>query len=351
MRVFLVFILLGFTLTAIGQKRISREEYIEKYKNISMEEMKRSGVPASITLAQGIIESGDGNGRLATKANNHFGIKCHDWNGPSIKHDDDAKNECFRKYRNPEESYRDHSDFLTSKKRYSSLFELKPDDYKRWARGLKEAGYATSQTYAKALISVIEENELYQYDKIVLAGYKSGKGTESRIGGQLTVGNEHQVMFKNHVKYIIADSLDTYESISEELYMMSWQLPKYNDVSRGTKLQAGELVYLQPKRIKAERGSKTHMVQKGETMHMISQIYAVKERKLRERNNIPENEEPKAGTVILLRNKVNADAPKPETIKVEEKPDKNEEDSKSIKILEKDDQEDDSGEFEIEYEL
>ena len=347
MRIVLVFILISISVSALGQKKLSREEYINKYKDISMEEMKQTGIPASITLAQGIIESGDGNSRLATKANNHFGIKCHDWKGPSIKHDDDAKNECFRKYRNPEESYHDHSDFLTSKKRYAFLFELKPDDYKRWAKGLKEAGYATSPTYAKVLIKVIEANELFQYDKIVLAGYKSEKDSESKVDGKLTVGSNRPVLFNNRAKYIIADSLDTYEGISEELYMMSWQLPKYNDVDRRAKLHAGDLVYLQPKRNRAERGDKTHMVQQGETMHSISQKYAIKERKLREKNNIPEGEEPKVGVVLLLRGKLKADAPKQETVKVEKK----EEIYKDKKIRERDDQEKDSEEFEIEYEL
>jgi flagellum-specific peptidoglycan hydrolase FlgJ len=158
MRIITTFIAVLLVLNLWGQnkRKITRSEYIETYKGLAMTEMRRTGIPASITLAQGILESGNGNSTLAVKANNHFGIKCHDWNGPSIKQDDDRKNECFRKYRNPEKSYKDHSDFLTGRSRYAFLFDLKPDDYKAWARGLKKAGYATSSSYASALIKIIE---------------------------------------------------------------------------------------------------------------------------------------------------------------------------------------------------
>ena len=149
--------------------RISNiEDYVKVYSKIAMDEMIQFGIPASITLSQGILESGVGKGRLAVEANNHFGIKCHDWNGKKIYHDDDEEQECFRKYDNPEYSYRDHSLFLSTRGRYSFLFELRKDDYRQWAKGLKKAGYATDPKYPQKLIDLIERYELYKYDNIVL---------------------------------------------------------------------------------------------------------------------------------------------------------------------------------------
>ena len=152
----------------IAPKILNTEDYVKYYSDIAMDEMIQFGIPASITLAQGILESGAGKGRLAVEANNHFGIKCHDWNGKKIYHDDDKEQECFRKYDNPEYSYRDHSLFLSNRGRYSFLFNLKKDDYKQWARGLKKAGYATDPKYPKKLIDLVERYELYKYDNVVL---------------------------------------------------------------------------------------------------------------------------------------------------------------------------------------
>ena len=161
--------------------RISNiEDYVKVYSEIAMDEMIQFDIPASITLSQGILESGIGRGTLAVKANNHFGIKCHDWNGKKIYHDDDEEQECFRKYDNPEYSYRDHSLFLSTRGRYSFLFELRKDDYRQWAKGLKKAGYATDPKYPQKLIDLIERYELYKYDNIVLKKknkhYKVKKG-------------------------------------------------------------------------------------------------------------------------------------------------------------------------------
>jgi flagellum-specific peptidoglycan hydrolase FlgJ/LysM repeat protein len=152
-------------------------DYIEKYKEIAMREMREYGIPASITLAQGILESGAGKSVLSKQSNNHFGIKCHkDWKGKSVNYDDDAPQECFRKYKNPEESFIDHSKFLTGKKRYAFLFDLPKNNYIKWAFGLKKAGYATDPKYPKKLIKYIEKYNLYQYDNIVLgAKYKKRK--------------------------------------------------------------------------------------------------------------------------------------------------------------------------------
>ncbi len=140
--------------------------YISKYAPIAQNEMREYGIPASITLAQGILESGAGKSTLARESNNHFGIKCHDWTGPSVRHDDDKENECFRKYSNPAESYRDHSLFLTERNRYVFLFNYRPKDYKAWAKGLKKAGYATDRKYAKRLIAYIKAYDLKKYDKL-----------------------------------------------------------------------------------------------------------------------------------------------------------------------------------------
>jgi flagellum-specific peptidoglycan hydrolase FlgJ len=155
----------------------STEAYIQEYAPIAQNQMRSAKIPASIILAQGILESGSGRGRLAIKANNHFGIKCHGWKGATIYHDDDRSQECFRKYKRPESSYKDHSDFLTGRKRYAKLFDLKPDDYKGWAKGLRAAGYATDRKYPQKLISLIERYELYQYDEAVL---DSGTSTKRR---------------------------------------------------------------------------------------------------------------------------------------------------------------------------
>ena len=164
----------------IVPKILNTEDYVKFYSNIAMDEMIQFGIPASITLAQGILESGAGKGRLAVQANNHFGIKCHDWNGKKIYHDDDEEQECFRKYDNPEYSYRDHSLFLSNRGRYSFLFDLKKDDYKQWAKGLKKAGYATDPKYPQKLIDLIQRYQLYKYDNIVLKkknkSYKIKKG-------------------------------------------------------------------------------------------------------------------------------------------------------------------------------
>ena len=174
----LLILLMQFPLHGQGKKSMTREDYIKTYSDLAMKEMARVGIPASITLAQGCLESGNGNSTLATRGNNHFGIKCHDWTGKKIYHDDDSRNECFRSYDSPYESYMDHSQFLTTRDRYASLFELKPHDYRGWARGLKSAGYATANNYATLLIKIIEENELYRYDLLVLEGGMDS-GTES----------------------------------------------------------------------------------------------------------------------------------------------------------------------------
>lgn len=304
MRVYFSIFFFGICLSLFAQsgRKITRAEYIDTYKELAMKEMEKSGIPASITLAQGILESGNGNSTLARKANNHFGIKCHDWKGKSVRHDDDEKNECFRKYKSVDESYHDHSEFLTTRSRYASLFELKRDDYKAWAKGLKKAGYATSPTYADALIRLIEENELYKYDEEVVAR-ADGKKKKAEYDKTEYAGGR-KVYYNNRVKYILAREGDEFLDLSEELDLFNWQLPKYNDLEDEHVFAEGKKVYLQPKRNKAEAGKKVHIVSYGETLHSISQLYALKLEKLAFKNNLSPDDELETGRELLLRGKV-----------------------------------------------
>jgi LysM repeat protein len=296
----LIFSIVFSTAFSQADRKMTRDEYISEYKNLAIKEMERKGIPASISLAQGILESGNGNSRLAVKANNHFGIKCHDWKGKKIRHDDDLKRECFRKYKSVYESYKDHSDFLAEKKRYSFLFALDPTDYEEWAKGLKKAGYATSRNYDKALIKIIEENQLYAYDQ--------GIDVPERIDQQLASVNNYdkssrlsRVLERNRIKYIIARKGDTYSSISDEFDLLPWELRKYNELDEGARIDSGQVLYLQPKRKKAATGNKIHMVDEGETMYSISQEYGIKLSHLYKKNLMEEGTQPEAGQVLQLR--------------------------------------------------
>lgn len=283
---------------AVFSQKMTRSEYIMFYKDLAVKEMQRTGIPASITLAQGILESGDGNSTLATKGNNHFGIKCHrDWHGKKIYHDDDARNECFRKYKSAYESYRDHSDFLTSKPRYQFLFELETTDYKAWAKGLKKAGYATSRTYDKALIQLIEENQLYLYDD---PKYTAKQGKENQeIKREENLSKE--IHLNNNIKYIFAKADDNIDIIAERYGKLPFEIARYNEVNRNAELTEGQMIYLQPKRNKAARGLDYHVVKEGDTMHSISQIYGVKLKHLYSRNQMEEGSEPEVGQKLWLR--------------------------------------------------
>ncbi len=285
--------------------KLSRDAYIEKYAPIAMEEMKRTGIPASITLAQGCLESDNGNSRLAREGNNHFGIKCHDdWQGKRIYHDDDARGECFRQYKSAEESYVDHSDFLTTKQRYADLFELRTDDYRGWAHGLKKAGYATSPTYAEKLITIIEENDLHRFDTEVLAG-NGVPSRQERAGRSVhkpgISSSGRKIMVNNRVEFIIARRGDSPQSLRKELDLYPNEIYRYNDISKDAIISEGDIIYLQPKRIKAARGYEVHKAEAGETMHDIAQKYGIRLDKLLERNQMIEGEEPMEGDEIYLR--------------------------------------------------
>lgn len=292
-----------------GSKRITRSEYIAMYKDEAIKEMHNSGVPASITLAQGILESGDGNSALARYANNHFGIKCHSsWNGPTFIQDDDAKDECFRKYKTALESFADHSDFL-KRKRYAFLFELKPTDYKGWAKGLKKAGYATNPKYPQLLIDLIEKNDLAQYDRVKPGKIKKGKKEDSKellaekseTPNSKKRGQHTTLLSANNIRYINVKPEDSFEKIAEEFNMGLWQLYKYNDLDKDKPLFDEGILYLQPKRGRAQE--EYHIVRTGETMWDISQKYGVKLKKLLKKNGMYEGDQPKQGDKIYMQKK------------------------------------------------
>jgi len=290
--------LAGELVMAQSSDRMARTEYFNTYSEIAVREMHRSGVPASITLAQGALESGDGNSRLARNANNHFGIKCHnDWNGKKVYHDDDAKGECFRKYQSAEESYRDHSDYLRKTTRYAFLFDLDPADYKSWARGLKRAGYATSHSYAESLIRIIEEFGLQQYDGMAETGRLHDRKTRHTSRNFST----RTIQERNRVKYIVAGSGDTYELLTQEFGKLAWELPSYNDAQTGDSLVPGDVIYIQPKRNRAGTGRNVHILQPGETMYTVSQLYAIKLSSLYAMNLLNPGIRPSEGTSLQLR--------------------------------------------------
>lgn len=337
MILFFVLAIATFGSMAQSGNKITREEYIRTYKDIAINEMNRSGIPASISLAQGMLESDNGNSRLAREANNHFGIKCHEWTGKKIYHDDDEKGECFRKYNSVEDSYKDHTDFLMNGSRYVFLFYLDQIDYKRWARGLEKAGYATDRSYAGDLIRIIEENELYVFDKPQKRRRRKEQvpketyaGTDSAVIDKLQTGqaesgsgkvtdidiSQRQILNRNRIDYIIVNKGDTYLGLSEEFKLLPFELARYNEIERNAPLDSGQVLYIQPKRNKASVEFKYHTVKEGETMYQISQMYGIKLHKLYQKNLMKEGTEPSPGDVISLRKQKKGEMPE-EDIEVE----------------------------------
>ena len=241
-------------LTVQAQTRNKQyEDYIKKYRDLAVQEMKKYHIPASITLAQGLLESGAGKSTLARKSNNHFGIKCgSDWRGKTVSHDDDARGECFRAYKHPKQSYEDHSKFLAGRPRYASLFKLKITDYKGWARGLKKAGYATNPRYAEQLIDIIELYDLHRYD------------TKGGLKWMKENPNPHQPYIANGLVYIVVRAGDSWKSISREFDISQKKLRKYNDLYKGYELQVGDILYLEKKNKKAD---KEHIVHASSPAH------------------------------------------------------------------------------------
>lgn len=286
-------VLLFFSATLVKASGITKEQYIEQWKDVAVQQMLTHKIPASITLAQGILESGFGNSDLARLANNHFGIKCHGWEGKKYFKDDDAKQECFRSYKQASESYRDHSLFLTGRSRYASLFDLDVTDYKGWAKGLKKAGYATNPNYAELLIDLIEKHELYRLD--LDAGSSGGKGSlevKPASNPPMSETNDsgftgkRRVEYRNKVKCIVAQKGDTYYRIAKEFQMGLWQLYRYNDFDQKKDvLSPGDVVYLQPKRAKSLVKQDKVVADGYKSLRDYSQEYGVKYEKIVKKNN------------------------------------------------------------------
>jgi LysM repeat protein len=293
--------------------------YIKQYHSLALKEQQKYGIPASITLAQGLLESQAGKSVLATTANNHFGIKCSDWTGDHVYQDDDQKHECFRKYPSVEASYEDHSEFLLTRSRYASLFLLPSTDYKDWAQGLQNAGYATNKNYANQLINLIERYDLGALDKeglrmqlaarhrpieeksIAEALADSSSVFSSRFG-VIEAPFTHKVYKNNGIKYIISAPGDTYHSIAKEFNLIECLLRYKNEVDKNYVLQPNEVVYLGGKKNQASLSvPSTHQVMPGESMYSISQYYGIKVKKLYEMNGIPYGTPAQTGQVLRLR--------------------------------------------------
>lgn len=307
MRYTLPFILLMIT-GQLAFSQMSRVEYIKKYQVLAIQEMGRSGIPASIKMAQACLESGNGNSDLSLKSNNHFGIKCkRNWKGGKVYYDDDAKDECFRKYKSVEDSYIDHSNFLMSNPRYAFLFQLAPDDYVGWAKGLKQAGYATARHYDKTLIKIIEENNLHRLDYresfSPLEAYREKQKLNEGMSDRMTINpfNSHKLVSINGLDAVIARKGDTYEVIAQEMDMEAWEIYKFNDRGEGYKPQPREVVYIERKNRRAPKNQLTHVAEPGETMHYIAQLYGIRLRPLIRRNRMEPGEQLQPGEVINLR--------------------------------------------------
>ena len=283
---------------------MTTKAYIDSFKVAAMIEMKAYGIPASITLGQGILESASGNSKLARECNNHFGVKCRStWTGRYCLADDDAKDECFRGYLSPQESYRDHSLFLYGSKRYAKLFELPSTDYKNWAHGLRETGYATNPSYGNLLIGVIEKYRLAMFDSMVVMGedfYTTSKPGAAPIPAE----------FINGLPAIMAKPGETPEQLAARYNLDVSQIYKYNDIAKGEQINPGEIIYLKPKKRKSEEVS--HTVKSGESIRDISQMYGIRMKHLYKLNKLTPGQEAAVGEVINLRDK-RADAPKVKT--------------------------------------
>lgn len=329
MRKFLL--LLSFSILALygfSQKRLTRGEYLEAYAPLAIKEMQRTGIPASITLAQACLESDNGNSALSLEANNHFGIKCHNtWIGKVIHFDDDEKNECFRVYPQVMDSYIDHSEFLRNGQRYSFLFSIPVSDYKAWAQGLSKAGYATNPDYAQMLIRIIEDNDLHKYDNpevYAIALKTQDKSTTDNIEvfvnsnapdpttvRPIPIENKsiktkygREVFKNNGVEFIILKENESFFMISKKFSIPVWKLYYYNDLQPGQTMKPGDIVYIQPKKCKAEKPYLSHKVVSGESLYSISQLYGIKLQNLAKMNSAEKTNSVKDGSNIFIRKNI-----------------------------------------------
>lgn len=311
----------GFTFAQINEKKLTSAEYIEKYQSMALWEMNEFKIPASIILAQGILETNSGNSVFFKKSGNHFGIKCHkDWEGDTVLIDDDAQNECFRKYKNDIEAFRDHGLFLTTRNRYASLFSLDITDYRAWAEGLKRLGYATNPKYAEALIRIIESNKLYDIDKtskeIILAKESAIantsdcsrflKGyihpTRDRFQEKKKIKNR-TVYVNNKIAFIFIEEGDNFFKLASELNTSLYQICWYNDMKKTDCLSEGQILYIAKKKRKS--GAEKHEVQAYENLYSISQLYGVRLKNLIKYNKLPKNYEVKKGDMVWLHKNKN----------------------------------------------
>jgi LysM repeat protein len=319
--------LIPFISSAGDSARMSREDYIVLHQADAVKDMQKTGVPASITLAQALLESEDGNSTLAKQANNHFGIKCAEWMGPTFTKDDDKQDECFRKYNSVLESYDDHSNFLRTRERYAFLFKLDLTDYKGWAKGLKKAGYATNPEYASRLIKIIEDYQLTLLDKgknirleintasepVASTGTspihemapipeKSSPKYERKYETPVTIVDiftKRKVLTNNGVDYVIAKKGDTFKSLSKELELGYWQLPKYNEMNEDSPIKEGQIIYIKPKN--SETSKTFYVTKEGDTIHSISQELGIKSKYIYKWNNLSNDQEIQSGQKIWLQ--------------------------------------------------
>lgn len=303
-KLYIFFILVGCVTTTKAQMRWNQayQTYINQYKDLAIEQMLRYRIPASITLAQGLFESRAGQSDLATQGNNHFGIKCHNWTGPTQYHDDDLRGECFRVYQDAKDSYEDHSKFLAKQSRYSRLFSLPITDYKGWANGLKACGYATNPQYANKLIQIIELYKLFDYDKAKRYDHfmANHNGSDQPVNAQ---GVLHPIHIFNDNYYLYAREGDTFKSIGKEVEISWKKLAKYNERDKHAILHKGDIVYLKKKQKKAPKQYKRrpHIVKQGESMYTIAQKYGIRLRSLYRMNNLNSDYEIYPGARLRVR--------------------------------------------------
>ena len=303
MRKIFLFIAISVYISAFSQIKWNSayQQYIDQYKDIAIEQMQRYHIPASITLAQGLLESGAGRSELTRNSNNHFGIKCNNnWTGRRTYHDDDAKNDCFRVYDSAYESYEDHSKFLSGNQRYRQLFQLKTTDYKGWAKGLKACGYATSPVYAEKLIEIIQLYKLYQYDSAKGYDHFMAQRTKDQNPNGASL---HTIKIFNKNYYIIARRGDTFKAIGEEVGISYRKIAKYNERNRKDQLQEGEVIWLKKKQSKAPKDYKgrLHYVRSGESMYSIAQQYGIRLKSLYKMNKLSPDYQIKVGDGLRLR--------------------------------------------------
>ena len=257
----------------VSQAKNDSERYLLTFYPLAVEQMEKHGIPASITLAQGLLESGAGKSKLASKGNNHFGIKADKrWKGRTMKVMDNGALHKFRVYDNAGDSYEDHSQFLVQNKRYAPLFKLKKTDYKKWAKGLRDAYYAEDRQYHTKLVALIERYELQRFDCYSMADIKVDK---KRAKAQMNTPNR-SIYKSNELLYIIARPGDTFEALSKEVGVSKRKLIKYNELHKGYSIEEGDIIYLEKKRSKAMKEYRFHTTKSGESLYKISQIYGVR---------------------------------------------------------------------------